>query len=65
MKNAHKRWSLGVSLLLVAGAGLAMATPTVASAAPQPPRACGMPSRSGHIAGIVPAILRSADVSGG
>jgi hypothetical protein len=31
-------------------------TPPAASAASQPPRACGLPSRSGHIAGIVPAI---------
>lgn len=58
MKNAHKRWSLGASLLLVAGVGLALATSTAASAAPQSPRACGMPSRSGHIAGIVSAMSR-------
>jgi hypothetical protein len=56
MKNAHKRWGLGVALLLVAGTGLALATPKAASAAPQSPKACGMPSRIGHIAGIVPAI---------
>jgi hypothetical protein len=56
MKNAHKRWGLGVSLLLLAGTALASVTPSAASAASQPPRACGLPSRSGHIAGIVPAI---------
>ena len=56
MKNAHKRWGLGVSLLLLAGTALAIVTPPAASAASQPPRACGLPSRSGHIAGIVPAI---------
>jgi hypothetical protein len=56
MKNAHKRWGLGVSLLLLAGTALASVTPPAASAASQPPRACGLPSRSGHIAGIVPAI---------
>src|SRR5215472_11153010 len=56
MEKARKRWGLGVALLLVAGTGLAVATPTVASAAPQSPKACGMPSRSGHIAGIMPAI---------
>ncbi len=56
MKNAHKRSALGASLLLVAGVGLALATPMTASAAPQSPKACGMPSRSGHIVGIVPAI---------
>jgi len=56
MKNAHKRWGLGVSLLLLAGTALASVTPPAASAASQPPRACGLPSRSGHIAGIVPAM---------
>jgi hypothetical protein len=56
MKNAHKRWGLGVSVLLLAGTALASVTPPAASAASQPPRACGLPSRSGHIAGIVPAI---------
>ena len=56
MKNAHKRWVLGMSLLLVAGTGLALAAPTAASAAPQSPKACGLPARSGHIAGIVPAM---------
>jgi hypothetical protein len=56
MKNAHKRWGVGVSLLLLAGTALASVTPPAASAASQPPRACGLPSRSGHIAGIVPAI---------
>jgi hypothetical protein len=56
MKNAHKRWGLGVSLLLLAGTALASVTPPAASAASQPPRACGLSSRSGHIAGIVPAV---------
>jgi len=56
MKNAHKRWGLGVALLLVAGTGLAVATPMAASAAPQSPKACGLPTRSGHIAGIIPAM---------
>ena len=56
MKNAHKRWGLGVSLLLLAGTALASVTPSAANAASQPPRACGLPSRSGHIAGIVPAL---------
>jgi hypothetical protein len=56
MKNAHKRWGLGVSLLLLAGTALASVASPAASAASQPPRACGLPSRSGHIAGIVPAI---------
>ena len=55
MKNAHKRWGLGAALTLVAGGLLAMAAPTAATAA-QPPNACGMQPRSGHIAGIVPAI---------
>ena len=39
MKNAHKRWGLGASLILAA-ASLAMATSTQASAAPRP-NACG------------------------
>ena len=56
MQNARKRWSLGVSLFLVAGTGLALATPTAASAAPRLPKACKMAPRSGHIAGIVPAM---------
>ena len=56
MRKARKRWGLIASLLLVAGTGLAMATPMAASAAPQSVKACGMPSRSGHIAGIVPAV---------
>ena len=56
MKNAHKRWSLGVSLLLVAGTGLALATPMAASAASQSPKACTIAPRMGHIAGIVPAM---------
>jgi len=55
MKNAHKRWGLGMCLLLLAGTALASVTPSAASAAPQLPRACGLPARSGHIAGIVPA----------
>jgi hypothetical protein len=54
MKNAHKRWSLGAALILVAGGLLAAATPIAASAAPQPPNACSQPPRVGHIAGIVP-----------
>jgi hypothetical protein len=65
MKNAHKRWSLGVALLLVAGTGLALATSTAASAAPQPPKACALSSRSGHIAGIVPAIGKCSTKSAG
>jgi hypothetical protein len=53
MKNAHKRWGLGAALLLVAGVGLALATPVAASAAPQSPNACRAVTRIGHIAGIV------------
>jgi hypothetical protein len=34
MKKAHKRWGLGAAIILAAGTSLAMATPTVASAAP-------------------------------
>ena len=34
MKKAHKRWGLGAALILAAGTSLAMATPTVARAAP-------------------------------
>ena len=56
MKNAHKRWGLGAALILVAGSLLTMAAPTAASAAPQSPNACGLQPRSGHIAGIVPAV---------
>ena len=55
MRNGHKRWGLGASLLLVAGTGLALVAPTAASAAAQSPKACTMATRSGHIAGIVPA----------
>ena len=54
MKNARKRWGVGAALVLVAGSSLALATPTVASAAP-PPKACSIAPRTGHIAGIVPA----------
>src|SRR5579864_2021723 len=71
MKNAHKRWALGASLLLVAGIGLALAAPATASAAPatasaatpQLPKACGLPSRSGHIAGIMPAVSSKCPAS--
>lgn len=57
MKSTYKRWALGVALLLVAGTGLALATPKAASAAPQSsPKACGLPPRIGHITGIVPAM---------
>src|SRR5258708_5294795 len=55
MKNAHKRWSLGAALLLVAGGLLAMATPRAASAAPSP-NACSQQPRAGHIVGIVHAL---------
>ena len=56
MKNAHKRWGLGMATFLAAGTGLAMSMPTAASAAQHQPRACAMPARVGHIAGIMPAI---------
>jgi hypothetical protein len=65
MHKERKRWGLGVALLLVAGTGLALATPKAASAAPQPSNSCGLPARSGHIAGIVPAIGKCAAKSGG
>ncbi|HLK77228.1 MAG TPA: hypothetical protein VKU77_26700 [Streptosporangiaceae bacterium] len=51
MKNTHKRWGLFAGLILVAGSLLAM-TPMAASAA-QPPNACSLSPRDGHIAGIV------------
>ena len=63
MRNAHKRWALGASLLLVAGIGLALAAPATASATPQLPKACGLPSRSGHIAGIMPAVSSKCPAS--
>jgi len=56
MKNAHKRWSLGAALLLVAGGLLAMATPMAASAAAPSPNACSQQARAGHIVGIVRAL---------
>jgi len=61
MKNAHKRWSLGAALILVAGALLAVATPMAASAAAQPPNACSHQPRVGHIAGIVRPVGRCPD----
>jgi hypothetical protein len=64
MKNAHKRWALGVSVLLVAGTGLALIAPT-ANAAARPARACGLPARIGRIAGIVPAIGQCSVKSAG
>ena len=39
MKKARKQWGLGAALILAAGTLLAMATPTVASAAPSAPAA--------------------------
>jgi len=54
MKNTHKRWGLCAGLILVAGSLLAM-TPMAASAA-QPPNACSLSPRDGHIAGIVLAV---------
>jgi len=60
MKKAHKRWGLGAALILTAGTLLAMATPTVASAAPPAPNACGsqlqVTARTHGIGGIVPAV---------
>lgn len=64
MKNAHKRWALGASLLLAAGTGLALIAPT-ANAAPQAARACALSARSGHIAGIVAAIGKCSAKSAG
>ena len=58
MKNAHKRWGLGASLILAA-ASLAMATSTQASAAPRP-NACGSQiqatARADGFGGVVPAV---------
>jgi len=58
MKNAHKRWGLGVALILVAGS-LAMATTTQASAA-SPPNACGSQiqakARAQGFGGVLPPI---------
>jgi hypothetical protein len=65
MRNAYKRWGLGMSVLLVAGTGLALIAPTAASAAPQSPKACGLPAHSGHIAGVVPAIGKCLTKSAG
>jgi hypothetical protein len=56
MRNAHKRWSLGAALILVAGGLLAVAAPRAASAAPQPANACTQQPHVGHIAGIVPPV---------
>jgi hypothetical protein len=56
MKNAHKRWGLGATLVLAAGSMLAVANPMAASAAAPSPNACSQQPRAGHIAGIVPAI---------
>jgi hypothetical protein len=55
MKNAHKRWGLGAALILATGSLLATATPMAASAS-STPNACTQQPRSGHIAGIVPAV---------
>jgi hypothetical protein len=55
MRNTHKRSGLGAALILAAASLLAMATPTAASAS-SPPNACAQQPRSGHIAGIVPAV---------
>jgi hypothetical protein len=55
MKNSYKRWGLGAALILAAGS-LLTTTATAASAAPQVPKACAQQPRSGHIAGIVPAV---------
>ena len=55
MNNARKRSGLGAAVVLVAGSLLTLATSSVASAAPAP-KACSIQPRSGHIAGIVPAV---------
>ncbi|HEX6520746.1 MAG TPA: hypothetical protein VF070_12165 [Streptosporangiaceae bacterium] len=55
MRNTHKRWGLGASLILAAGSLLALTTATAASAASSP-NACGMQPRHGHIVGVVPAV---------
>src|ERR1700730_4056974 len=55
MKNKRKRWGLYAGVILVAGSLLGM-TPAAASAATQSPNACSLSPRSGHIAGIVPAL---------
>jgi hypothetical protein len=64
VKKTYTRWRLCAGLILVAGSLLGM-TPTAASAAPQSPSACGLPSRSGHIAGIVPALGPCPDRTAG
>jgi hypothetical protein len=59
MRNAHKRWGLGASLILVAASLLAMATTPQASAA-SAPNACGSQiqatARAQGFGGVVPAI---------
>jgi len=55
LNNARKRSGLGAALVLVAGSLLTLATSTAAGAAPVP-KACSIPPRVGHIAGIVPAM---------
>ncbi|MBV9447443.1 MAG: hypothetical protein JO345_16295 [Streptosporangiaceae bacterium] len=64
MRNIHKRWGLGASLILAAGSLLALTTATTASAASSP-NACGLQSRHGHIAGIVPAIGKCTSTASG
>lgn len=66
VKNVRRRWGIGATLVLVAGGTLALAAPTVASAAaPKAPKACTLPPRTGHFAGLVPAIGPCPAVSAG
>ena len=63
MRNAHRRWGLGAALVLVAGSLLA--TAASAASASSLPNACTQQPRSGHIAGIVPALGNCAATSAG
>lgn len=61
MDKVRKRWAaLVASLFLVGGIGIAAATPAVSAATvPQLAKACGVPARHGHIAGIIPAMSKT------
>jgi hypothetical protein len=61
MRNAQRRWGLGAALVLVAGSLLA--TAASAASASSLPNACTQQPRSGHIAGIVPALGNCAATS--
>jgi len=66
VEKRHKRWGLGAALMLATGSLLAMGMAAVPAAnASTNPNACTQQPRSGHIAGIVPALGNCTGTSTG